>query len=125
MNVENDIQRPEAIQLIQLVDGTIRKAWKFLHALSTKSNRWYWKDYEKCSIFNVKHGNIRNCLSTTIYPIAYHFDKNLNWKGNGTHLIWPVDPEKVPTAQKKRKTLKSIEKHLNFQFKGFHKIETS
>ena len=81
MRVEVDIQRAEAIQLIQAVDGTqYGKLEKSLHALLTHANHWDWKDYEKYSIFNLKRGNVQNRLSTVYYPIAYNFDKDPNWK---------------------------------------------
>ena len=75
MRVEIDIQRAEAIQLIQAVDGQqYEKLEKSLHALLTHGSQWDWKDYEKYSIFNVKRGNIKSRLSTIYYPIAYNFD---------------------------------------------------
>ena len=81
MRVEIDIQRAEAIQLIQAVDGQqYEKLEKSLHALLTHANQWDWEDYEKYSIFNVKRGNVKSRLSTIYYPIAYNFDKDPNWK---------------------------------------------
>ena len=48
MRVEVDIQRAEAIQLIQAVDGKqYEKLEKSLHALLTHANHWDWMDYEK------------------------------------------------------------------------------
>ena len=85
MRVDIDIQRAEAIQLIQAVDGhQYEKLERSLHALLTHANQWDWKDYEKFSIFNVKRGNIKSRLSTIYYPIAYNFDKNPSWKENVT-----------------------------------------
>ena len=99
MRVEIDIQRAEAIQLIQAVDGTqYEKLEKSLHALLTHANQWDWKDYEKYSIFNLKRGNIKSRLSTIYYPIAYNFDKDPNWKEKCTRLPWPIDPKNVPTG---------------------------
>ena len=75
MRVGIDIQRAEAIQLIQAVDGKqYEKLEKNLHALLTHSNQWDWKDYENYSIFNVKRGNIKTFLSTIYYPITFNFD---------------------------------------------------
>ena len=71
MKVEIDLQRAEAIQLIQGVDGEqMEKLENCLHALLTHANQWDWKDSEKISIFNVKRGKIRSRLLTIHYPIA-------------------------------------------------------
>ena len=100
MRVESDIQRAEAIQLIQAVDGKqYEKLEKSLHALVTHANHWDWKDYEKYSIFNVKRCNIKSRLSTIYYPIAYNFDKDPNWKEKCTRLPWPINPQNVPTGK--------------------------
>ena len=83
MRVEIDIQRAEAIQLIQAVDGQqYEKLEKSLHALLAHASQWDWKDYEKNSIFNVKRGNIQSRLSTTYCLIAYNFDEDPKWKKN-------------------------------------------
>ena len=77
MRVEIDIQRAEAIQLIQAVDGKqYEKLEKCLHALLTHADHWDWQQYEKYSIFNLKRGNVKARLSTVYYPIAYNFDKD-------------------------------------------------
>ena len=100
MRAEINIQRAEAIQLIQAVDGKqYEKLEKSLHALLTNANHWDWKDYEKFSIFNVKRGNIKSRLSTIYYPIAYDFDKDPNWKEKCTRLPWPLNPKDVPTGE--------------------------
>ena len=100
MRVEIDIQRAEAIQLIQAVDGQqYEKLEESLHALLTHANQWDWKDYEKYSIFNVKRGNIKSSLSTIYYPIAYNFDKDPNWKEKYTRLPWHIDAKNVPTGK--------------------------
>ena len=118
--VETDIQRTGAIQLIQAVDGKqYEKLEKCLHALLTHANHWDWKDYDKYSFFSVKRDNIKSRLSTIYYPIAYNFDKDPNWKEECTRLPWPVDPKKVPTVQKKWRSLKKIVKHLNLKSKAF------
>ena len=101
MKVEIDIQRAEDIQLIQAGDGKQHeKPEKCLHALLTHANHWDWKHYEKHSNFNVERGNIKNCLSTIYYPIAYRVDKDPNWKEKCTRLAWPADPKRVSTTQK-------------------------
>ena len=47
MRVEIDIQRAEAIHLIQAVDGKVyEKLEKSLRTLLTHANHWDWKDYE-------------------------------------------------------------------------------
>ena len=100
LRVEIDIQRAEAIQLIQSLDGNqYEKLEKSLHALLTRANHWDWKDYEKYSIFNVKSGKIKSRLSTTYYPIAYNFDNDPNWKEKCTRLPWPINPQNVPTGK--------------------------
>ena len=100
MRVEIDIQRTEAIQLIQAVDGKhYGKLENSLHALLTHANHWDWKDYENYSIFNVKRGNIKSRLSTIYYPIVYNFDKDPNWKEKFTRLPWPINPQNVPTGK--------------------------
>ena len=126
MKVEIDIQRAKAIELIQAVDGKqYEKLKNCLHALLTNANYRDWKDDEKYFIFNVKRGDIKSRLATIYYPIAYIFDEDPNWKEKSTHLLWPVDPNNVPTAQNKRRTLKNIdEKHLNLKLKVFHNIYT-
>ena len=68
MKVEIDIERAEAIQLIQAVDGKqYEKLEKCLHAFLAHANHWDWKDYQNYSIFNVKRGNIKSFLSTIDY----------------------------------------------------------
>ena len=100
MRVEIDIQRADAIQLIQAVDGKqYEKLEKSLHTLLTHANQWDWTDYEKYSIFNVKRGNIKSRLSIIYYPIAYYFDKDPNWKEKCTRLPWPIDAKNVPTGK--------------------------
>ena len=104
LRVEIDIQRAEAIQLIQGVDGTeYEKLEKSLHDLLTHANHWDWKDYEKQSSFNVKRGNIKSRLSTIYDPIAYNFDKDPNWKGKCTRVPRPIDANNVPTGKKQLK----------------------
>ena len=77
MRVEIDIQRAEAVQLIQAVKGKqYETPEESLHALLTHANHWELKKYEKYSIFNVKPGNIKHRLSTFCYPIASSFYKN-------------------------------------------------
>ena len=47
MRVEIDIQRAEAIQLIQAVDGkSNEKLEKWVQAHLTHTIHWDWKDYE-------------------------------------------------------------------------------
>ena len=100
MRLEIDIQRAEAIQLIQAVDGQqYEKLEKSLHALLTQASQWDWKDYAKYSIFNVKRGNIKSRMSTIYYAIAYNFDKDPNWKEKCTRLPWPIDAKNVPTGK--------------------------
>ena len=104
MRVEIDIQRAEAIQLIQAVDGQqYGKLEKCLHALLTHAEHWDVDQYKKYSIFNVKRGNIKTRLSTIYYPIAYNFDKDPNWKEKCTRLPWPIDPKYVPTGENNSK----------------------
>ena len=58
MKVEVDIQRAEAIQLVQALDGKqYEKFEKRLDALLTYANHWDWKDRDKYSNFNVKREN--------------------------------------------------------------------
>ena len=79
MRVEIDIQRAEAIQLIQAVDGQqYEKLERRLHALLTHAENWDVEQYKKYSIFNVKRGNIKTRLSTVYYRTAYNFDKDPN-----------------------------------------------
>ena len=100
MRVDKDIQRAQAIQLIQAVDGQqYEKLEKSLHALLTHANQWDWKDYEKYSIFIVKRGNIKSRLSTIYYVIAYNLDKDPKWKEKCTRLPWPIDAKNVPTGK--------------------------
>ena len=88
------------IQLIQAVDGKqYEELKKSLHALLTHANQRDWKDYEKYSISDVKRGNIKNCLSTIYYPIAFNFDKDPNWKEKCTCLPWPMNPKDVPIGK--------------------------
>ena len=100
MRVKIDIQRAEAIHLIQAVDGQqFEKLEKCLHALLTHANQWDWKEYENYSIFNVKRGNIKSRLSTIYYPTANNFDKDPNWKEKSTRLPWPIHAKNVPTGE--------------------------
>ena len=65
MRVEIDIQRAEAIELIQAVDGQqYEKLERCLHALLTHAEHWDVEQYKKYSIFNIKRGNIKTRLST-------------------------------------------------------------
>ena len=118
MRVEIDIQRAEAIQLIQAVGGQqYEKLEKSLHALLTHANQWDWRDYEKYSIFNVKRSNVKSRLSTIYYPIAYNFDKDPNWKDRCTRLPWPIDAKNAPTGKNnwspRRKQSKRNKKELS------------
>ena len=57
--VENDIQRAEAIQLIQAVDGKqYEKLEKCLHALLTHANHW---DYQNFSTFHFQSDQWEKC----------------------------------------------------------------
>ena len=79
MRVEIDIQRAEAIQLIQAVDGQqYEKLERCLHALLTYAEKWNLEQYKKYSIFDVKRGNIKTRFSTVYYPTAYNFAKDPN-----------------------------------------------
>ena len=100
MRVEIDIQRAEAIQLIQAVDGQqYGKLEKCLHALLTHAEHWDIEQYKKYSIFNIKRGNIKTRLSTIYYPAAYNFEKDPNWTQKCTRLPWPIDEKNVPTGK--------------------------
>ena len=96
MRVEIDIQRAEAIQLIQAVDGQqYEKLERCLHALLTYAENWDIEQYKKYSIFNVKRGNIKSRLSTVYYPTAYNFEKDPNWTQKCARLPWPTDAKNV------------------------------
>ena len=100
VRVEIDIQRAEAVQLIQAVDGQqYEKLERCLHALLTFAENWEIEQYKKCSIFNVKRGNIKTRLSTVHYPTAYNFEKDPNWTEKCARLPWPIDPKNVPTGK--------------------------
>ena len=102
MRVEIDIQRAEAIQLIQAVDGQqYEKLERCLHALLTHAEHWDVEQYKKYSIFNIKRGNIKTRLSTIYYPAAYNFEKDPNWTQKCTRLPWPIDEKNVPTGKNK------------------------
>ena len=102
MRVEIDIQRAEAIQLIQAVDGQqYEKLERYLHALLTHAEHWDIEQYQKYSIFNIKRGNIKTRLSTIYYPAAYNFGKDPNWTQKCTRLPWPIDEKNVPTGENK------------------------
>ena len=101
MRVEIDIQRAEAIQLIQAVGGQQHdKLEKCLHALLTYAEHCDIKQYNKYSIFNIKRGNSKTRLSTTYYPTAYNLEKDPNWKQKCARLPWPIDKKNVPTGKK-------------------------
>ena len=100
MRVEIDIQRAEAIQLIQAVDGQqYEKLERCLHALLTYAENWDIEQYKKYSIFNVKRGKIKTRLSTVYYPTAYNFVKDPNWAQKCARLPWPIDAKNVPTRK--------------------------
>ena len=102
MRVEIDIQRAEAVQLIQAVDGQqYEKLERCLHALLTHAEHWDIEQYKKYSIFNIKRGNIKTRLSTIYYPAAYNFEKDPNWTQKCTRLPWPIDEKNVPTGKNK------------------------
>ena len=101
MRVEIDIQRAEAIQLIQAVHGQqYEKLEKCLNAFLTYAENWDIEQYKKYSIFNVKRGNIKTRLSTIHYPTAYNFEKDPNWTQKCARLPWPIDAKNVPTGKK-------------------------
>ena len=101
MRVEIDIQRAEAIQLIQVVDGQQSKNLeRCLHALLTFTEKWVIEQYKKYSIFNFEQGNIKTRLSTVYYPTAYNFGKDPNWTRKCACLLWPIDGTNVPTGEK-------------------------
>ena len=100
MRVELDIQRAEAIQLIQAVDGQqYEKLERCLHALLTHAEHWDVEQYKKYSIFNIKRGNIKTRFSTVYYPTAYNFEKDPNWTQKCARLPWPIDEKDVPTGK--------------------------
>ena len=100
MRVEIDIQRAEAIRLIQAVDAKqYQKLAKCLHALLTHADHWDWQQYEKYSIFNIKQGNVKTRRSIVYYHIAYNSDKDPDWKNKCTRLPWPVNTKQVPTGK--------------------------
>ena len=100
MRVEIDIQRAEAIQLIQAVDGQqYEQLERCLHALLTYAENWDIEQYKKYSIFNVKRGNIKTRLSTIYYPTAYNFEKDPIWTQKCARLPWPIDAKNVPTGK--------------------------
>ena len=100
MTVEIDIQRAEAIQLIQAADGQhYEKLERCLHTLLTYGENWDIEQYKKYSIFNVKRGNIKTRLSTVSYPTAYNFAKDLNWTQKCARLPWLIDAKNVPTGK--------------------------
>ena len=100
MRVEIDIQRSEAIQLIQAVDGQqYEKLERCLHALLTHAENWDVEQYKKYSIFNIKRGNIKTRLSTVYYPTAYNFERDPNWTQKCARLPWPIDEKNVPTGK--------------------------
>ena len=100
MRVEIDIQRAEAIQLIQAVDGKqYEKLERCLHSLLTYAENWDIEQYKKYSIFIVKRAIINTLLSTVHCPTAYNFDKNPNWTQKCARLSWPIDETNVPTGE--------------------------
>ena len=100
MRVEIDIQRAEAIQLIQAVDGKqYEKLGKRLHTLLTYAENWDIEQYKKYSIFKVKRGDIKTRLSIICYPTAYIFEKDPNWTKECARLPWPVNQKNVPTGE--------------------------
>ena len=102
MRREIDIQRAEAIQLIQAVDGQqVEKLGKCLHALLTYAEKWVIEQYKKYSTFNVKRGNIKTRPSTVYYPTAFKFEKDPNWTQKCERLPWPIDAKNVPIGQNK------------------------
>ena len=101
VRVEIYIQRAEAIQLVQTVDGQLNeKLQRCLHALLTYVEIWDIEQYKKYSIFNVKRGNIKTRLSTVSYPTAYNFEKDRNRSQKCARFLWPIDAKNGPTAEK-------------------------
>ena len=75
MRRETDIQRAEAIQLIQAVDEKqYEKLEKCLHAFLTRADHWDRRQIEKHSLHIFKRRNVKIRISTVYYPIAYNFD---------------------------------------------------
>ena len=100
MRVEIDIQRAEAIQLIQAVDGQkYEKLERCQHALFTYAENWDIEQYKKYSIFNVEQGNIKTRLSAVYHPTAYIFEKDPNWTQKCARFPWPIDAKNLPTGK--------------------------
>ena len=114
MRVEKDIQRAEAIQLIQAVDGQqYEKLKSCLHALLTYAENWDIDQNKKYSIFNVKRGNIKTRLSTVYYPTAYNFEKDPNWTLKCARLPWPIDAKNVATGENNWISRRNNNNHSN------------
>ena len=80
MRVEIDIQRAEAIQLIQAVDvQQYEKLERCLHALLTYAKNLDIEQYKKDSIFKVKRGQIKTRLAAVYCPTAYNFERDPKW----------------------------------------------
>ena len=100
LRVEIDIQKAEAIQLIQAVHGQqYEKLERCLHALLTNAENWDIEQYKKYSLFNVKRGIMKIRLSTVYYPTAYNFDRDPNWTQKCARLPWHIDAKNVPAGK--------------------------
>ena len=118
MKVQIDIQRAEAIQLIQAVDGKqCEKLGKFLHAVLTYAENRDIQQYKKCSMFNVKRGNIKTRISTFCHPTAYNFEKEPNWTQKCARLPWPVNSKNLPNAENIWSSRRNNQNHWNLQVK--------
>ena len=97
MRVEIDIQRTEAIQPVQAVDGQqYEKLERCLHALLTYAENWDIEQYLKHSIFYVKRGNNKTRLSTVYYRTAYNFEKTRTGHKNVHVSLGPLMQRMLP-----------------------------
>lgn len=95
LQVEIDIQRAEAIQMISALDKkTHEKLKKSLKQLIEKADYEQQMKYAKSSILNVGRGSVGNRLKRTYFPTGDGgFSEDAAWKKKYSALPWPVSEE--------------------------------
>ena len=100
IQVDIDIQRAEAIQMLAVLEKTHDKL-KSLKLLLERADYDDQLKYVKASVMNIERGGVKDRLSKIYYPTGDGgFEDIPEWKENDTVLPWPVSPEVVKKTQK-------------------------
>ena len=103
IQVDIDVQRAEAIQMIAVLDKTTHeKLKKSLMLLLKHADYNDQMKYAKASLLNIERGTVKDRLSKIYYPSGDGGFENIpGWREKYAVLPWPVSPDLVKKAQKK------------------------